>query len=201
MIEFIVCVDGSDSITAKDYPKVQKAIAGLIDKLDIRKNNARMGIVVYSTNIALKFDLTDDKKALRKQALNMPHPREGTETQLGIKTMRKMFKNKKYHRPGVPTVGIVLTDGISRNPEKTRKEAEKIKALGVDMFAVGVTDLIDENELNGIASNPKQVLKVTSFDELVASIEKLIHIVCPSKLFKFSSLLLENIQFIDYKLI
>ena len=136
-----------------------------------------MGIVVYSSTIAMNVSLSYDKGYLQKEALKMPHPRDGTNTALGIETMKNMFRKTK--RDGVPMVGIVVTDGISKDSVLTAQEANETKSFGVNMFSVGVTKLIDIAELESIASSNKQVLTVDSFDALARNIEDLVVMVCP----------------------
>lgn len=58
----------------------------------------------------------------------MVHPRDGTKTSLGIIKMRELFK--KGGRKGVPWVCIVVTDGLSKDPPKTMKEAAIAKEMG-----------------------------------------------------------------------
>lgn len=152
---------------------------GLVDRLNIGYDNGRMGMVVYSTDIALEVPLSSNKDYLKFQAKTMPHPRDGTYTQLGIKKMRTLFM--KNTRLDVPMVGIVVTDGISIDPASTAREAALAKEYGINMYSVGVTNLTDIVELQAIASRPTQVLTVESFDVLASNLEDVVKLVCPSK--------------------
>nr|QDO66815.1 hypothetical protein [Pinctada fucata] len=178
LIDFCIVVDGSDSISRDDFSTLRKAISSLIDRLNIDKDEGRMGIVVYSSKIARKVPLTSDKWTLQKEAEKLPHPRDGTNTALGIETMKELFQASP--RPGVPKVGIVVTDGISKNTTETVIQANLTKDLGINMFSVGVSQLIDMPELIGIASSERQVLTVDSFDALARNIEELVLLVCPT---------------------
>lgn len=51
----------------------------------------------------------------------MVHPRDGTNTSLGIAKARGMFRKKG--RKNVPWVCIVITDGNSKEPAKTANES------------------------------------------------------------------------------
>ena len=51
---------------------------------------------------------------------------------------------------------IVLTDGLSYDPAMTAKEATKARAEGLHLFAVGIGDQVDVNELTDIASEPAE---------------------------------------------
>lgn len=153
---------------------------GMVDRLNIGDGNGRMGIVVYSRDIALEVPLSSDKDYLKNQARNMPHPRDGTNTDLGIEKMRKLFE---VARIDVPLIGIVVTDGISKHPKKTARQAALAKEFGVNMYSVGVTYLTDLEELEDIASEKSQVLTVESFDMLARNLEAIVKLVCPSEFF------------------
>ena len=49
---------------------------------------------------------------------------------------------------------------------------------GINMFAVGISSFIEQTELEAIASNPKQVLMLKTFDQLRMSLSKLMKVVC-----------------------
>ena len=52
-----------------------------------------------------------DRVYLKEHAMNLPHPREGTDTPIDIKTMTEIFGVAR--RPGVPQIGVVIADGES----------------------------------------------------------------------------------------
>jgi len=177
LMDTIFIIDGSDSISAIDYVKQRKALAAILNELDLGPQQARVGIVVYSSTIAQVVPLSHDRAMLTKQVLNMAHPRDGTLTHVGIAKMIEMFK--KDGRPNVPWVSIVITDGLSKFPNDTAQQAAQAKAMGVNMFAVGISYLILREELEAIASSSSQVLELPSFDQLRASLSKLMKVVCP----------------------
>lgn len=182
LFDIIFVIDGSDSINKVDYETLRLAMEGMVDRLNIGDGNGRMGIVVYSRDIALEVPLSSDKDYLKNQARNMPHPRDGTNTDLGIEKMRKLFE---VARIDVPLIGIVVTDGISKHPKKTARQAALAKEFGVNMYSVGVTYLTDIEELEDIASEKSQVLTVESFDMLARNLEAIVKLVCPSEYFFF----------------
>lgn len=96
----------------------------------------------------------------------------------GIKAMREMFQ--KQGRKDVPKVGIVITDGISKDPEKTAQQSLITKTSGVTIFAVGVSQLIDKIELISIASGADKVLSISTFDQLKSVVSTLVKEVCPT---------------------
>ncbi|KAK3591864.1 hypothetical protein CHS0354_005067 [Potamilus streckersoni] len=177
LVDLCIVIDGSDSITADDYDMLRDAVANLIPELDIAPDKARVGYVVFSSELNDTVPMNGDSDYLIKMARLLHHPRDGTNTAKGIKKMREFFQADG--RPGVPWLGIVITDGISKNPLETKEQADYAKAEGVSMFAVGVTNLINKNELNAIASTPRQVLMLQSFSQLKDELINLMKKVCP----------------------
>ena len=52
-------------------------------------------------------------------------------------------------------VTVVVTDGFSGiGPEYIKKRAEEIKARGIEMFAIGITKRINDEELTALSSKP-----------------------------------------------
>ena len=92
LLDICIVIDGSDSISYPDFEILKEYVSNLADKLNIGEGNGRMGIVVYSRDIAMEEGLSYNRGYLRGKALGMPHPRDGTNTALGISTMIKIFK-------------------------------------------------------------------------------------------------------------
>ena len=86
--------------------------------------------------------------------------------------MKQMFRQQG--RPNVPRVGVVVTDGMSKDPAQTAMQARLAQEDGVKMYAVGVSRLIDEQELVSIASNGTTVYSAASFDQLKLVFESLV---------------------------
>ncbi|XP_060590417.1 sushi, von Willebrand factor type A, EGF and pentraxin domain-containing protein 1-like [Ruditapes philippinarum] len=177
LMDLVLVIDGSDSISAGDYAKQRIAIQALIEELHLGPNKAQVGFVVYSSSIAQVQPITYNREELKKASRNMVHPRDGTNTTAGIETAIQLFQ--KNGRKNVPWTCIVITDGLSKNPPATAEMAAAAKAAGINMFAVGISSFIEQTELEAIASNPKQVLMLKTFDQLRMSLSKLMKVVCP----------------------
>ena len=75
-------------------------------------------------------------------------------------------------------VAILITDGYSYNPNQTSLEASVARSKGIELFAIGVGEGVDETELRAIASSPdsSHVFQVENYGAL-----KHIHKVLASK--------------------
>ena len=84
-------------------------------------------------------------------------------------------------RQGVPALGIVITDGVStRDPALTIPSANAARANGILMFAIGITDQTNQNELNGIANDPDEnfVFEADDFNALNSIRDSVVNAAC-----------------------
>ncbi|CAC5389271.1 COL6A [Mytilus coruscus] len=135
-------LDSSSSIWQVDYKIQLQFISDVIDMFTIAPNHTRVAVSAFSHFYRpfIRFDSSI--------------PFGSTYTGDALKKIRtRGFKNA---RPGVAHIGVVLTDGASANKEKTKEEAEKLKSQGVYLFAIGVGNKFDMNELIDIGSKPSE---------------------------------------------
>ena len=96
----------------------------------------------------------------------------GTNTHLALDDMTlRRFDPSNGARPlseGHPRVGIVVTDGQSAVPPITVMSALRAHDADITMFAVGIGDKIDLNELAVIASKPTciHLFLLSDFEEV-----------------------------------
>ena len=78
-----------------------------------------------------------------------------------------MFNATNGDRPGVPNIGVVITDGASNDQEKTASEAQSARDAGILLLAVGIQNA-NMVELNAIATDPDSdhVFTVSNFFQL-----------------------------------
>lgn len=79
-----------------------------------------------------------------------------------------MFNQANGDRPGVPNIGIIITDGNSNRPDDTMAQAQAARSAGITLFSVGVGSGISRTELNAIATDPdtNHVFTVDDFSKL-----------------------------------
>lgn len=86
-----------------------------------------------------------------------------------------MFDPRTGGRPDANHVAIIITDGRSQNKQETLEAAKIAKEKGIQMFAIGVGQYLDIEELEGIGSEPAEqhVFNVSTFSELEGIKDKL----------------------------
>ena len=79
-----------------------------------------------------------------------------------------MFTQANGDRPGVPNIGIIVTDGRSNDPAKTQAMAQAARQAGIELFSVGVGSGVSRSELNTMATDPdtNHVFMVDDFSKL-----------------------------------
>ena len=133
---------------------------GLIEDLDIgsRFGAMRVGVVVYGNNAVVEISLADidNLPALRAAIDRINYlPNEGTNTSGGILLMMQQFEehDRSYF---AAKIAVLITDGKSTiDSVDTVASATEAKNRGITVFAIGVTNMVDEEELQLISSDPQ----------------------------------------------
>lgn len=166
-MDIIFVLDGSDSVTYKNFDKVKKFTTDIIDQFTLGEYHVRVGVIEFSTFIGTVIELGRfrDVTLLKFLIRNITMSNDGTGTHKALKRMREMFQERG--RPDQPHIGVVITDGLSVSPYLTKEEAMFLHQSGVVTFAVGVEgDKTFQAELEYIASSEDKVFPVSDFDDL-----------------------------------
>ena len=151
---------------------------------DIDGGSIRVGVIIYSTEDYLQFNLNayQTKVDVFDAIDNIPYRFGSTNTADALRTMRtEMYTQANGDRPNVDNIAIVVTDGISNiNSRRTIPDAEQARAAGIHIYAIGI-GLTDTRELDGIASKPVEENRfaVQDFDELRGLRDKVFAALCP----------------------
>lgn len=161
-MELVFVIDSSESVGPENFEIIKDFVTALVDRVTVGRNATRIGLILYSLDVHLEFNLArymtkqDVKKAIR----NMPYMGEGTYTGTAI---RKATQEAFYSaRNGVRKVAIVITDGQTdkREPVKLDIAVREAQVANIEMYALGIVNSSDPTqaeflrELNLIASDP-----------------------------------------------
>ncbi|XP_045416673.1 matrilin-2 isoform X3 [Lemur catta] len=182
-IDLVFVIDGSKSLGEENFEVVKQFLTGIIDSLAISPKAARVGLLQYSTQVRTEFTLRNfnSAKDMKKAVAHMKYMGKGSMTGLALKHMfERSFTQVEGARPPsarVPRVAIVFTDG--RAQDDVSEWANKAKANGITMYAVGVGKAIEE-ELQEIASEPtdKHLFYAEDFTTMGEISEKLKKRIC-----------------------
>ncbi|XP_060786196.1 collagen, type XXVIII, alpha 2a isoform X2 [Neoarius graeffei] len=187
-MELVFVIDSSESVGPENFEIIKDFVTALVDRVTVGRNATRIGLVLYSLDVHLEFNLArymtkqDVKQAIRK----MPYMGEGTYTGTAI---RKATHEAFYSaRNGVSKVAIVITDGQTdkREPVKLDIAVREAHAANIEMYALGIVNTSDPTqteflrELNLIASDPdsEHMYLIDDFNTLPALESKLVSQFC-----------------------
>lgn len=171
-------IDDSGSITHYDFHDMKRFIIEFLQTFRIGPQHVRVGVAKYADAPTLEFDLTthSDSKALEKAVENIKHIGGGTNTGSALSFMGPLFQKAMLTRGHkVPEYLMIITDGNSS--DKVLAPAEKLRAQGVVVYAIGVKKAI-VSELEEIAGSPEKTFFVDNFDALRPIKDDIITDIC-----------------------
>ena len=178
-------IDSSSSIMEHNFRKMLSFVNSVINLFDIGPDRTRIGVVLFSDDInpLIQLDNIYSKSALRQKIKNAPYLEGGTRTGATLQYIRKRGFGQERARRHVAHIAILLTDGQSEDMEETIREAKLAHKQGIYLFAVGIGDQIDRQELRTIASTPSEdfMFEIDHFEAL-SSIKSILTIeTCTGK--------------------
>ena len=168
--EIFFLLDSSSSIWSVDFDKQLKFVNDVIGSFEIAPDRVRVGVASFSYRYKQQIALGayNNKEYLQAAIENIRQSLGGTYTYDALDGVRTQGLNSEIVRPNVARIAVVMTDGESYYPEKTAAAAKKLKDEGVVVFAVGIGDQVNNDELKSIASEPieKYLFNVGSYELL-----------------------------------
>ncbi|XP_028820486.1 collagen alpha-1(XIV) chain-like [Denticeps clupeoides] len=178
--DIVILVDGSWSIGRLNFRMVRMFLENLVNAFSVDFEQTRIGLAQYSGDPRIEWHLNThtNKGAVIDAVKNLPYKGGNTHTGLALNfILQNSFKPESGSRPGIPKIGILITDG--RSQDDVQPAAQSLRDAGVEMFAIGVKNA-DENELKAIASPPEEthVYNVADFSDMSGIVEGLTRNVC-----------------------
>ncbi|XP_038871288.1 collagen alpha-1(VII) chain-like [Salvelinus namaycush] len=154
--DIVFLIDGSSSIGRANFLQVKGFMAGIVKPFtsSVGQSGIRFGAVQYSDTSRVEFSFTTylNGTELVSAVENLNYKGGNTRTGAGLKFVADNFFNPTSIR-NVSKVCILITDGKSQ--DNVRDPAQKLRSLGVEMFAVGIKSA-DQTELALIATPPQR---------------------------------------------
>ena len=168
--DLVFVLDESGSVGETNFLLQNEFVARFVDGFNIGKTATQVAVMTFSSSMVVEFYLNKyhDKARLIEaiKHINYSHPAL-TLTHTALKIARtEMLNVTNGRRPDALPFVIVVTDGKSTVTPLTIAEAKKLHAMNVTVFAIGISSKVNEAELRGIASNPKNVIIVEDFQYL-----------------------------------
>lgn len=179
-------IDDSTSITWVDErnwnPRLLGFVKALIAGFPIGSNLTRVGALTFSDFASIEFYLDEyyDEDEMQDAVDDIELSEGETNIYDGLRLMRtQIFRERNGDRPDVQNIAVVITDGQANlEAAKIEDEARQSHELGVEIFAVGVTNDTDMGQLRAIASDEDHVFTVEDFEGLYSIIDNIISTAC-----------------------
>ncbi|RXM33453.1 Collagen alpha-1(XIV) chain [Acipenser ruthenus] len=178
--DIVILVDGSWSIGRINFRLVRSFLENLVSAFSVGSDRTRVGLAQYSGDPRIEWHLNafNSKENVIDAVKNLPYKGGNTLTGLALTyILENSYNPESGARPGVPKIGILITDGKSQ--DDVIPPAKSLRDAGIELFAIGVKNA-DENELRAIASDPDEshVYNVADFSIMSSIVESLTKTVC-----------------------
>ena len=168
-------IDDSGSIkdtNPNGFDIIKEFVVDVSRRLDIDLQKSLVGVILFSNTANVMFGVTRyiDKRNLLTAIYNLPYRGGTTDTGAALNILRTAgqpggalnLRNESTH------IAVLMTDGVSSCPEDTLIAARALHESNIydQVYAIGITDYIDPNELKVIASSPSFIFNSPSFKAL-----------------------------------
>ena len=157
----VFVLDMSGSIGASNWKLMLDIVVNIIQKLTVSQKGTHVGLVTFSDQSAIQFLLDEyySKPALIAAVRGIQYVGGSTNTASGILRMKDFVfdqsgRGLRGDRTNVSNVAIVITDGGSNiDSHKTIPYAVEAKDMDIQMLVIGITQNVNETELQGISND------------------------------------------------
>ncbi|XP_036356789.1 neurogenic locus notch homolog protein 1 isoform X6 [Octopus sinensis] len=180
--DIMFALDESGSIKAPNFKIMKDFTKDIIKHFPIGSENVRVGVLTFSYSVKYQFNLNSyfNKEEIFRKIDKIRYGKGGTMTHLALNSLRvRSFTNKYGDRKNVQNIAILMTDGISNKPSRTKIAAEKLRETGAMVFAIGIRNS-KKSEIENIASKPSSefTFSVEEFGALKNIVNKLVSRTC-----------------------
>ncbi|VDI35984.1 Hypothetical predicted protein [Mytilus galloprovincialis] len=178
-------VDTSSSLNVFENVKKELNFVGdVIDAFDVGSDQVRVGMMTFSNDPEMLFQLDDfkTKEEIAKVLMEMnANDWKGGNTYMD-KALRLLMKEglstSHGSRYGVPQIAVIITDGRATDRKEFEKAVNELRQTNYLVFAIGVGPKRDPVELKKIASDSSRVYEVENVQSLQAIRQELVVKLC-----------------------
>lgn len=178
-LDLVFLLDGSRSIELNggkgNFRQELNFTKQVIDAFRVGEGRVRASVIVYSTQPLLIFGLDkyNGKQQIFKAIDAVQFPAAGSDLGKALHLVQRQSFN--YSIPSTTRTLVILTDG--RAKDEIEQPAKELASKGVQFLMVGVGDNADRNQLEEIASEPKEE-SVFDFEMLPKLVDRISRDLC-----------------------
>ncbi|KAJ8308221.1 hypothetical protein KUTeg_013095, partial [Tegillarca granosa] len=180
--DIIFLLDSSSSEGSSNFQKQIDFIKNFTDHFTIGPDKVQIGLVTFSTAPTNQFWLNSysNKPDLQQALSSIKYSPGVTYTDLALRFVTNNSFTSSHGGRGfdAPKILIVMTDGLSTNPNETIKAAYALHNQGIKTFSIGIGDAVGQRELQTIATDASMVFNVADFNALSTIQKSLTETTC-----------------------
>lgn len=122
-----IILDGSGSVSKNNFKIAKEFVQSLMSHFSVSTKATHFGVITYSTNSNLEFDLANPKYhnvvELKKRVMEIRYPGQWTRTDRALEmAAQKLFTSAGGDRNDKANILIVFTDGKTNRGSKPYPE-------------------------------------------------------------------------------
>ncbi|XP_043969198.1 integrin alpha-D [Gambusia affinis] len=175
VVNLVFLFDGSESMTETEFDQNKVFIINIMNQL--KNTSFKFAAVQFSTICKTVFDFNDYMNGTAQDKLTKEKHMKGvTNTHKALRfTLENLLENKSAGASEKASKAVVIiTDGDPSDLDKSYQSVKTYKDKDITRVVIGVKIRDDKyDKLNKIASDPKNVFKIESYDGLTGKLENL----------------------------
>lgn len=188
-IDAITALDASGSVLRENWGKSVNFAAQLARQLLALNAETRVGVIDFSAVANEAIQSSNDQTFLEQELRNLKGRYQNgiTRTELALEKAWEIFR--RINRSSAKKLLLIVTDGRTtplnnkQGMELLQVPVQNLKTKGVHVIAVGVGDLINNEELNLMATDPdnENVFHIDDYDKLFNMVDTISQAVCTTE--------------------
>lgn len=158
-------MDESGSIGSTNFIRQKNDIKNFIRQFKIGSNDTQISVITFASSVTVEFKLNTYHTITQILAAidNIQYSAGGTNTYLALnKVYYESFLLSNGGRTTATKIVLVTTDGHSSSTYLTLDAARRLQTLA-SIIAVGIGSNVNQNELEGMASDSMYTFHVDDF--------------------------------------
>ncbi|XP_054638754.1 collagen alpha-6(VI) chain isoform X2 [Dunckerocampus dactyliophorus] len=180
--DLVFLIDQSGSISLQDYAIMKNFTTELASSFSISEDLVRVGLAQFSDIFQHEFYLNQyyTYESVTKRIMDMNQRGGGTLIGRALDAIRGHFEASQGCRrsTGISQNLVLITDGESQ--DEVQEAADRLRALGIEVFAIGIGNVHDL-ELLQITNSADKLFTVENFNSLENIKQKVVSTICKSK--------------------
>lgn len=153
-------------------------------RLNIGNDRSHMAVVTFGQRTEVVFDLSSSiQTALLRNKLTASWKSHRRNAAAGLKLLdRRVFNWQNGDRKDISNLVVLLLTGRSGvSNDRAIQIAAELKKKGTRIIVIAITNRVDEEECENLASSKDDIIFVKEFTQLNSTLNQLVKLSCEGK--------------------